>query len=380
MNRFFVAPPDWQSLALAFSAAIALALVAAEVGARLVRALIHRCAGGSNAARLRSAIVHGPIRLVRITLFVLLAVALTPPALELAGAPLRRGLRVSQVVAWAMSGGLRLLLIAAIAFVLVRVIALLVGRFEQEVSQNTNLEVLERAKRARTLGGLVQNVLTTMVVVVSSLMILREVGLDITPLLTGAGILGLAVGFGAQTLVKDIISGFFMILENEVRIGDVVQIDTHAGMVEHMNLRTIVLRDSDGTVHIIPNGTVAAVMNRTKDFSYYGIDLPAPYSADTDEVVALVKAVGKDLREDAAFAPFILGDVEVFGVDAFESSSVTIKLRIKTVPLKQWDVGRELRRRLKKAYDAAGISFPYPTQTQHILGERTERGEPADRG
>ena len=371
MQRFFVTPPDWQSLVLALAAAAAVAIVVAEIGARVLRSLIHR-AGGADAASLRRSIARGPIRLVRLTLFVLLAIAMTPPALELAGAPLRRGLRLSQVAAWAMSGGLRLLLIAALAFVLVRVIALMVGRFEQEVSQNTDLEVLERAKRARTLGGLVQNVLTTLVVVVASLMILREVGLDITPILTGAGILGLAVGFGAQTLVKDIISGFFMILENEIRIGDVVQIDTHAGMVEDMNLRTIVLRDFEGTVHIIPNGSVTAVMNRTKDFSYYVVDLPAPYEVDTDDVAALVHKVGAELRADAAFAPFILNDIEVIGVDAFADSSVTIKVRVKTVPLKQWEVGRELRRRLKKAYDAAGIAFPYPTQTHHMIADRTE--------
>ena len=192
-------------------------------------------------------------------------------------------------------------------------------------------------------------------------------GADHDVAIVGAGILGLAVGFGAQALVKDVISGFFMILENEIRVGDVVQIDSHGGMVEAMNLRTIVLRDFEGTLHIIPNGSVTAVMNRTKDFSYYVVDLPAPYEVDTDEVADLVRNVGTALRADAAFAPFILGDIEVIGVDAFADSSVTIKVRIKTVPLKQWDVGRELRRRLKKAYDAAGISFPYPTQTHHMV-------------
>jgi small conductance mechanosensitive channel len=357
---------------LALTGAGVISLLVAEMAARATRMLIGRCAGGGVAA-LKSPIVRAPIRLMRLTLFFVLLAALTPPALELAGAPLRRGLRLSQVSAWALTGGLRLVLIAAIAFVLVRVIVLLVGRFEHGVSQNAGLEVLERAKRARTLGGLVQNVLTTLVIVVASLMILREVGLDITPILTGAGILGLAVGFGAQTLVKDIISGFFMILENEIRVGDVVQVDTHGGMVEEMNLRTIVLRDFEGALHIIPNGTVAAVVNKTKDFSYYVIDLPAPYETDTDIVAALVRRVGDDLRADGAFAPFIMGDIEVVGVDAFADSSVIIKVRIKTVPLKQWDVGRELRRRLKKAYDAAGIAFPYPTQTTHMV-----RGAGAD--
>lgn len=375
MTRFFISPPDWQTLTIVVAGVLLTALIAAELGARLLRVILVRFARGDARVTLKSPIVRAPIRLLRLTLFVLIAIALAPPALELAGARLRRGLRLEQLADWGATHGLKIIVIAVLAFVLVRTVDLLVRRFEHEVSQNTSLEVLERAKRARTLGGLLQNVLTTLVVIVSSLMLLREVGLDITPILTGAGILGLAVGFGAQTLVKDIISGFFMILENEIRVGDVVQIDSHGGMVESMNLRTIVLRDFEGTVHIIPNGSVSAVMNRTKDFSYYVVDLPAPYESDTDEVAALVRTVGADLRADAAFAPFILNDIEVIGVDAFADSSVTIKVRIKTVPLKQWEVGRELRRRLKKAYHAAGISFPYPTQTHHMIPEKTPKSQ-----
>lgn len=371
MQRFFLTPPDWQSVVLALAAAALIALVVAELAARLLRLVLVRVRG-AGAVSLTAPIVRTPIRVLRVTLFAVLAIALMPPALELAGAPLKRGLRLGQVTAWAMAGGLRLALLLAIAFLLVRVIGLLVGRFEYEVSQDAELEVLERAKRAKTLGGLIRNVLTTLVVIVAGLMALREVGLDITPILTGAGILGLAVGFGAQTLVKDIISGFFMILENEIRVGDVVQIDTHGGVVESMNLRTIVLRDLEGTVHIIPNGAVSAVMNRTKDFSFYVIDLPAAYSANTDEVVALVRRVGAELRKADEFAPFILDDIEILGVDAFADSSVTIKVRIKTMPLRQWTVGRELRRRLKLAYDESGVAFPFPTRTLHITGTPPE--------
>jgi small conductance mechanosensitive channel len=349
-------------------AAAAVALFAAEACARLLRLLIRRGLGGDASVSLKAPIVRTPIRLVRVILFAVIAIALTPPALELAGAPLRRGLRLGQLTAWALSGGLRLLLIAGIAFVLVRVIGLMVSRFEQEVSAGSNLEVLERAKRAKTLGGLVRHVLTILVVVVAALMILTEVGLNITPVLTGAGILGLAVGFGAQTLVKDVITGFFMILENQIRVGDVVNIDGHGGLVEQVNLRTIVLRDLEGTLHIIPNGSINAVKNMTKDFSFYVIDMPAAYSADTDQVVALVREVAAGLRKDDEYAPFILDDLEVLGVDAFADSSVTIKVRIKTVPLKQWMVGRELRRRLKKAYDERGVEFPFPTRTLNITG------------
>lgn len=371
MNRLFLEPPDWQSVFLAVLSAAAIAAVIAEAAARLLRSLLRAVLGADAPVTLRSPVVRAPIRLVRLAVFLILAVALTPPALELFGQRPVRGLHLGQISAWALAGGLRVVFIGAIAFVLVRVVQVLVRRFEQEVNVGTELEVLERAKRARTLGGLIQNVLTTLIVVVASLMMLREIGLDITPILTGAGIVGLAVGFGAQTLVKDIISGFFLILENDVRVGDVVAVDTHSGVVEDMNLRTMVLRDFEGTVHIIPNGSIGVLSNKTKDFSYAVLDVPAAYSADTDVVVALLREVGAGLREDAAYAPFILDDLEVLGVDAFGDSSVTIKTRIKTMPIKQWEVAREFRRRLKKAYDAKGLEFPYPTRTMRVIGSGT---------
>lgn len=349
-------------------AASAVAAVVAEAAARLLRALLRHYLGADAAVTLRSPVVRAPIRLVRLTVFLVLLAALTPPALELFGQQPRKGLHLGDVSAWALAGGLRLVLIAGISFVIVRVVHVLVRRFEMEVSAGSGLEVLERAKRAKTLGGLIRNVLTTLVVAVASLMILREVGLDITPILTGAGIVGLAVGFGAQMLVKDIISGFFLILENDVRVGDVVAVDRHSGVVEDMNLRTMVLRDVEGTVHIIPNGSVGVLSNKTKDFSYAVFDVPAAYSADTDQIVALIRDVGGELRQDAAFAPFVLDDVEVLGVEAFGDSSVTIRARIKTMPIRQWDVAREFRRRLKKAYDAKGVEFPYPTRTMRISG------------
>lgn len=367
MNRLFLEPPDWQSVILAVLSAAAAAAIVAEAAARLIRSLLRHLLGADASITLRSPVVRAPIRLVRLTVFLVLLVALTPPALELFGLRPSRGLHLGEVSSWALAGGLRLVLIAAIAFVLVRLVQVLVRRFEQEVSAGTELEVLERAKRAKTLGGLVQNVLTTLVIVVASLMILREVGLDITPILTGAGIVGLAVGFGAQTLVKDIISGFFLILENDVRVGDVVAVDKYSGVVEDMNLRTMVLRDFEGTVHIIPNGSIGVLSNKTKDFSYAVLDVPAAYSADTDKVVGVLRDIGRSLREDDAFGPFILDDIEVLGVEAFSDSSVTIKSRIKTMPIKQWEIAREFRRRLKKAYDAQGFEFPYPTRTLHVV-------------
>ena len=371
MNRFFHAPADWQPVLLAVLSAAAVALLIAETGARLLCAVIRGCLGAHRRVTLASPFVRAPIRLTRLTLFAVLLIALTPPALELFGQRPRRGLHLGELSAWALGGGLRIVLVAAIAFVLVRVVHLLVARFQQEVSTGADLEVLERVKRAKTLGGLIQNVLTTLVVAVASLMILREVGLDITPILTGAGILGLAVGFGAQTLVKDIISGFFLILENDVRVGDVVAVDKYSGVVEDMSLRTMVLRDLEGTVHIIPNGSIVVLSNKTKDFSYAVLEVPSAYAADTDQVIALLRQIGTELRDDGAFAPFILDDLEVLGIEAFADASVTIKSRIKVMPSKQWGVAREFRRRLKKAYDAKGFEFPSQTRTVRVIGSGT---------
>jgi small conductance mechanosensitive channel len=198
-------------------------------------------------------------------------------------------------------------------------------------------------------------------------MILRELEMDITPVLTGAGILGLAIGFGAQTLVRDVISGFFLIIEDQVRVGDVAMVNGTGGLVEQINLRTIVLRDFEGVVHVFPNGSITTLANRTKDFSFYVIDLGVDYAEDTDRVADAVRAVGEEMLKDPAYAPSILSPLEVVGVDNFADSQVTLRMRIKTVPLKQWEVGRELRRRIKKALDARGITIPFPQRTLHIV-------------
>ena len=179
-------------------------------------------------------------------------------------------------------------------------------------------------------------------------MILRELGLDIAPVLTGAGIVGLAVGFGAQTLVRDIISGFFLILEDQVRVGDAAAINGTAGLVEAINLRTIVLRDVEGTVHVFPTArstrwpTAARNTRTTSSISRLS------YSEDPDRVAAVLREVGEELQRDDRFGPLILEPLEIMGVDAFADWWVQLRLRIKTMPLKQWDVGRELRRRILK--------------------------------
>jgi moderate conductance mechanosensitive channel len=360
LSRLFEAPVGMRS-ALLF--AIAGTIVAAWVAAWLVRRL--------GAAWLRKVIdepalvessphVRAPLRLVGIATFVLVAAILISPVFEMVGLPPPGGINRRTLGAWVYDSGLRVVLIIVLAYALVRVAELLVTRFEHDVSLGTDLDGLERAKRARTLGAVVQKATTVLIIGSAALMVLQSVGVDITPVLTGAGIVGLAVGFGAQTLVRDIISGFFLILENQVRVGDAAAINGTPGVVESINLRTIILRDLEGTVHVFPNGAITTLANRSKDFSYYVVDLAVSYFDDTDAVTAVLREVGEALQADPVFGPSILEPIEILGVDSFEDWSVRMKARIRTAPSKQWFVGRELRRRIIKAFEQHGFSIPFP--------------------
>jgi moderate conductance mechanosensitive channel len=270
------------------------------------------------------------------------------------------------------------LLIAILALALIRATRLLVSRFEHELNVRTSLDALERAKRARTLGSVVNKVATALIAGIAVLMTLREFQVDIAPVLTGAGIVGLGVGFGAQTLVRDIISGFFLILEDQVRVGDAAAINGVGGLVEEINLRTIVLRDVEGTVHVFPNGAIQTLANRSKDFSYYVIDLAISYREDPDRVAKILREIGAELQADPTFSPWILEPVEIFGVDSFRDWSVGLKMRIKTVPLKQWDVGREFRKRIRKRFEDENIEIPFPAPAAAVRKDNSQAHGPAD--
>jgi small conductance mechanosensitive channel len=355
------APVNGTILVLALAVAAGAAYVAAEAAARLARVGLLGVAGRGSGIRFQSPIVRRPIRITRAAVFVALLAALVPPAFEVAGAPLPVGLELAVLLDWILGSGLRVVVIALFTYLFVRMVASAAQRLEEEMSHDTaSFDVVERVKRARTLSRLLRNAVTVILVAVALLMVLRELDVDVMPVLTGAGIVGLAVGFGAQTLVKDLISGFFLILENQVRVGDVATINGTGGLVEVINLRTLVLRDLEGVVHVFPNGSIETLSNRTKDFSYYVIDIGVAYKEDTDVVVEVLREVGAALAADAEYRTSVLEPLEVLGVDDFAESQVTIKIRIKTVPLKQWDVGRELRRRIKKAFDAKRIEIPFP--------------------
>jgi small conductance mechanosensitive channel len=192
-------------------------------------------------------------------------------------------------------------------------------------------------------------------------MILRELDVDTSAILTGAGIVGLAVGFGAQTLVRDVISGFFLILEDQVRVGDVAVVNGQGGLIEEVNLRTIVLRDEEGTVHVFPNGEVKTLANKSKDFSYFVLSVPLPLEQDPDAVSAAIRDAANSVEQDDAFKPHILAPFELYGMVALEPGQYTVKGRIKTVPLRQWTVGRELLARIAATLKARGIDLPKPT-------------------
>jgi small-conductance mechanosensitive channel len=358
LTRLFEGEAGWEPILLALAGTLVAAWYVARLARRAVKLGLTSVLGSDLDSA--SPMVRRPLRLVGAVVFLLVTALLLFPAFELAGLRPTTGVALQEVTAWVFGPGLRVVLIAIVAYALVRAVALVVKRFEYELTTGTGLDALERAKRARTLGGLITRVGTIVLVSIAVLMILREFEIDIVPVLTGAGIAGLAIGCGAQTLVRDIISGFFLILEDQVRVGDVAAINGTGGLVEEINLRTIVLRDQEGTVHVFPNGAITTLANRSKDFSYYVIDLGISYREDPDRVVAVLKEIGAELQQDPAFGPFILEPLEVLGVDAFADWSVQLKLRIKTVPLKQWDVGRELRKRIKKAFDRHGIEIPFP--------------------
>ena len=262
--------------------------------------------------------------------------------------------------------GLRIVLVLVAGYLAVRFLRIALRRLEEiliRAGERTELVPGAARKRVTTLTGLLLTMGLVGVWAVAIVICLDQIGLAVTPILAGAGIVGLAVGFGAQNLVRDVISGFFLVLENQVRVGDVAVVNGTGGLVEAITFRTIVLRDLAGVVHVFPNGTIATLANMTMGWSGYVIDVGVAYKEDTDRVIDVMTEVAEDLRSDPSFGPSILGPIEVFGVDAFKDSEVTIKARLKTLPSQQWNVGREYRRRLKKAFDARGIEIPFPHHT-----------------
>jgi small conductance mechanosensitive channel len=262
---------------------------------------------------------------------------------------------------WISTSGLRIILIAVVIALFFSVMNRVLMKFR--LVYEARLSTGAQLQRADTLTHVMRDIVRIVILFIGSMMILAEVGVDLKPLLAAAGIGGLAIGFGAQSLVKDMISGFFILLEDSVRVGDVVEIAGVGGLVEEVKLRTITLRDLSGNVHVVPAGVIDKVKNMTKLYSYYLFDVAVAYREDVDEVMALLKAIGEELRQEVEFREDILEPLEMLGVDQFSDSGVIIKCRIKTKPIQQWRVGREMNRRIKKSFDAKGIEIPFPHRT-----------------
>jgi len=264
---------------------------------------------------------------------------------------------------------IRILLILGAGLVALRVLRFALHRLEMvlvNAKEPTETVPGSTKKRVATLIGILVTIGRFAIWALVILICLDQVGVNVTPILAGAGVAGLALGFGAQNLVRDVISGFFMILEDQVRIGDVAVINGTGGLVEAITFRTIILRDLAGVVHVFPNGSVNTLSNMTKVWSAYVIDVGVAYKEDTDRVVEVMREVAESMRQDEKFAAKILEPIEIFGVDNFGDSEVTIKARLKTMPIEQWNVGREYRRRLKKAFDAQGIEIPFPHRSLYM--------------
>ena len=268
---------------------------------------------------------------------------------------------LNRALDWLLSNGLGIAIILALTFVALKAAGILAAKLVAFLNRD-KLD-LESQKRADTLSSVIRWVLRTGILLVASVMLLGQLGVQIGPILAAAGVVGLAVGFGSQHLVQDVISGFFLLLEDQVRVGDVVQLNDKSGLVEKITLRIIILRDFAGSVHYVRNGKIDVVTNMTKEYSYSVFEIGVAYGEDTDEVSRVIEAVGKDLLYDPAFKDDILAPVEVVGLDKFAESAIVIKARIKTKPSKQWRVGREFNRRLKKKFDELNIEIPFPHLT-----------------
>jgi small conductance mechanosensitive channel len=268
---------------------------------------------------------------------------------------------------WSVTELPPILILIVATLIVLRVFKAFTNRLKKVISKRLqkkqDLESEESGKRVETLMNILFGAGKVVIWAIFIMILLKKLGVDIGPILAGAGILGLAVGFGAQELVRDFLSGFFILLENQIRKGDVAIINGTGGLVEDIELRTTTLRDFSGTTHIFQNGKINTISNMTMEWSAMVFDIGVAYKEDPEQVISVMKQVGEELGEDPEYKDYILEPLEIFGVDKFADSAVIIKARIKTKPIMQWTIGREYRKRLKKAFDQNSIEIPFPHTT-----------------
>ncbi len=268
---------------------------------------------------------------------------------------------------WSITELPGILILIVATFIVLKAFKAFTNRLKKIISsrleKKSEADSGESSKRANTLMNILFGVGRVIIWAIFVMILLKKLGVDIGPILAGAGILGLAIGFGAQELVRDFLSGFFILLENQIRTGDVAIINGTGGLVEDIELRTTTLRDFSGTTHIFQNGKINTISNMTMEWSAMVFDIGVAYKEDPEQVISIMKQVGEDLANDPDYRDLIVEPLEVFGVDQFADSAVIIKARIKTKPIQQWTVGREYKKRLKYAFDQNGIEIPFPHTT-----------------
>jgi small conductance mechanosensitive channel len=274
----------------------------------------------------------------------------------------------------ALTVGIKIILVVIITLILIKVIKVISSRLSAAFLKKRDDE--ESEKRAKTLASVIQNFLIILALVVAAITIIGQLGIEIAPLLATAGIAGVAIGFAGQSLIKDIINGFFLLLWDQIRVGDYIQVSDKRGLVEMINLKMTIIRDFNGNVHYIPNGIINVVTNMTKDYSRYLFEIGVAYREDVDEVINVIKEVDNELRKDPDFKEDILEPIDIFGLDEFADSALIIKARTTTKPLKQWRIKREFNKRLKKKFDQMDIEIPFPHRTLYIGQDKEGKAAP----
>jgi moderate conductance mechanosensitive channel len=259
---------------------------------------------------------------------------------------------------------------------------LLLRRVERSLAETATPGVLTaQEQRSRTLLSLIRSVGMVVVSVLTVLMVVAALGVNVGPLLAGAGVIGLAVSFGAQSLVKDVISGLFILMEGQFGVGDIIRVDQVGGVVERMTLRVVVLRDAHGVVHVIPNGSISRVSNMTRTWARVVLDVGVSYREDPDRVIAVLQELGREMHEDPEWGPSFIDPPEVPGVESLAESAVNVRIMVKVLPLRQWAVARELRRRVKVRFDREKIEIPFPHRTLYWgEGQHPSRAPAAGEG
>jgi small conductance mechanosensitive channel len=274
------------------------------------------------------------------------------------------------IIPWLLSHGLKILIIGFAAYILNIVLARIIRRaITVAVVSDDGMSEEAEKKREDTLIRIFNGAGQIIIYLIAFLMILQESGIEIAPILAGAGVAGLAIGFGAQYLIRDIITGLFIILENQYRIGDVIRIDATGGVVEDISLRMTTLRDNNGTVHHIPHGEIKRVSNLSKNYARVNIEIGVAYKSDLNKVIEVINKTGLELAEDPQFKESIMTPPRFLRVDDFADSAIIIKILGDTKPHKHWEIGGELRKRLKEAFDREGIEIPFPQRVVHQAGE-----------